>query len=437
MEITIHLIIEKGPETGREISVPPEGIRVGRSSRNDVSIRDPALSRFHCRFFWQPGPHLTIADLESFNQTLVNNKPIKEQRLRDGDRITIGDTTIKVIFTGEESAESMAQHPRPPGAEPLINRKPHHRFSMPDPFVTVILVIILFALAWGVFLLRSRSSPSKPGNIPTLARPAVPTPPFVLTLDYEKVVSSSANIFRYHLAINGATVSAQVDDLGSTLHIRRAKTVDELALENLSLALKSSGVFHLHDEYAGDNTNSLQSSTTLSVVLGADSHRIHILNIPEPEPFAPISRLIESFGRQELSVITTLLSPEQSLAEATAVFEQARHFYNERDIRDENLALALRGCQNALWQLEPLEPKPPLYSDIVALRQEWTKELNRRYEALFQISERAVAMRDWPEAARRLRSLCALVPDRTDPRYKASKLRLIDIERQLNTTPKP
>ena len=57
MEKAIHLVVEAGPERGREISIAQAGARIGRSSRNDVVLDDPSMSRFHCRLFFKPGYH--------------------------------------------------------------------------------------------------------------------------------------------------------------------------------------------------------------------------------------------------------------------------------------------------------------------------------------------------------------------------------------------
>jgi len=97
MADTVHLVVEKGPNKGKQISVLAEGVRVGRSSKNDVVLEDPLLSRHHCRLFFKPGEGLWVTDLGSANGTLVNGNTITEVRLRIGDRIAIGDTVLEVL----------------------------------------------------------------------------------------------------------------------------------------------------------------------------------------------------------------------------------------------------------------------------------------------------------------------------------------------------
>jgi len=101
MEKTIHLMVTEGPASGREIHVPPEGVRIGRSSRNDISIADDIMSRFQCRFFMKPGEGLWISDLGSVNGTFVGGVPVQEQRLNLHEEIVAGGTRFRVVNTGE------------------------------------------------------------------------------------------------------------------------------------------------------------------------------------------------------------------------------------------------------------------------------------------------------------------------------------------------
>ena len=125
MATLTHLIIAGGPASGREIIVPAEGVRIGRSSRNDISIPDEAMSRFQCRFFFKPGEGLWVSDLGSANGTMVNGTVVQEQRLHLHDEIVAGDTRLRVVNDqagpGTEPAHSaMAPAPSAPAvpAEP-------------------------------------------------------------------------------------------------------------------------------------------------------------------------------------------------------------------------------------------------------------------------------------------------------------------------------
>jgi hypothetical protein len=70
---------------------------LGRDDSADIVLDDPGISRRHSEIrVTTDGPHLvaSIRDLNSTNGTFVNSERISSQRLADGDRITVGRTTV-------------------------------------------------------------------------------------------------------------------------------------------------------------------------------------------------------------------------------------------------------------------------------------------------------------------------------------------------------
>ena len=70
---------------------------LGRDDTADVILDDPGISRRHSEIrVTNDGPHLvtSIRDLGSTNGTFVNSERITSQRLEDGDRLTVGRTTL-------------------------------------------------------------------------------------------------------------------------------------------------------------------------------------------------------------------------------------------------------------------------------------------------------------------------------------------------------
>lgn len=70
---------------------------LGRDDTADIVLDDPGISRRHSEIrVTTDGPHLvaSIRDLNSTNGTFVNSERISSQRLADGDRITVGRTTV-------------------------------------------------------------------------------------------------------------------------------------------------------------------------------------------------------------------------------------------------------------------------------------------------------------------------------------------------------
>jgi Protein of unknown function (DUF3662)/FHA domain len=78
---------------GRQHAVTEPRVVLGRSRDADVRISDVNISRKHAEI-WQEGSTYWVVDLGSTNGTLVNGKRVDRQRLRDGDRITLGSTEI-------------------------------------------------------------------------------------------------------------------------------------------------------------------------------------------------------------------------------------------------------------------------------------------------------------------------------------------------------
>jgi hypothetical protein len=66
---------------------------LGRSRECDVRLSDLNVSRRHAELR-QEGSAYWIVDLGSMNGTVVNGRRVEREELRDGDRITLGETEI-------------------------------------------------------------------------------------------------------------------------------------------------------------------------------------------------------------------------------------------------------------------------------------------------------------------------------------------------------
>jgi len=89
-----ELMIETGPDTGQGFKMASSTARVGRSPDNDLILRDPATSGHHARLE-RRGSQYFVVDLGSTNGTLVNGEPVQEKELKHGDKVTIGQNTVK------------------------------------------------------------------------------------------------------------------------------------------------------------------------------------------------------------------------------------------------------------------------------------------------------------------------------------------------------
>src|SRR5271166_3791821 len=85
--------------------VPDKQIVVGRSSDLDMVLVEDMVSRKHARIAMQQD-QIWIEDLGSTNGTIVNGEKIKRARLKEGDRVLIGTSILKLI-AGDAPREGM------------------------------------------------------------------------------------------------------------------------------------------------------------------------------------------------------------------------------------------------------------------------------------------------------------------------------------------
>jgi hypothetical protein len=79
----------------REIRVEGRPMSIGRAHDNEIVLQDARVSRHHGRLQARRGA-LVYTDLGSSNGSFVNGAPVREVVLGEGDRITLGDTTLLV-----------------------------------------------------------------------------------------------------------------------------------------------------------------------------------------------------------------------------------------------------------------------------------------------------------------------------------------------------
>jgi len=93
------LVVIYGDELGKKYNLNASSLLIGRSSKCDIQIDQESTSRNHSKIV-NTGKSILIRDLGSTNGTYVNDEPIEEHVLRDGDFIKIGRTIFKFLTGG-------------------------------------------------------------------------------------------------------------------------------------------------------------------------------------------------------------------------------------------------------------------------------------------------------------------------------------------------
>lgn len=89
---TPYLLVP-GDAGKRRVDLSAELTRVGRSSEADVRLPDTGVSRLHAELR-RLGDEVVLVDLGSTNGTTLNGQRVQEGRLRDGDRIGVGSSSL-------------------------------------------------------------------------------------------------------------------------------------------------------------------------------------------------------------------------------------------------------------------------------------------------------------------------------------------------------
>ncbi len=87
------LTVIEGLDIGQKVDVRVHRINIGRREGNELPLTDMNTSRLHSYILFEDGGHV-LYDAKSLNGTYVNEHRITYERLKDGDRIKLGNTVL-------------------------------------------------------------------------------------------------------------------------------------------------------------------------------------------------------------------------------------------------------------------------------------------------------------------------------------------------------
>ena len=97
----LHLLIDPGSETSRELQFDQNIITIGSKEDNDVVLDDSTVSREHCRII-QGDDSFIAEDLGSTNGTFINGVRIQKAFLDPGSLLAVGNSRIEFNPVDEE-----------------------------------------------------------------------------------------------------------------------------------------------------------------------------------------------------------------------------------------------------------------------------------------------------------------------------------------------
>src|ERR1043165_5508330 len=124
-----HLKITDASGRQWQFSFLPQGtVTIGRAPDNTVVLDDPRASRYHAHITQTDEQNFTIVDgavingqlRRSANKVFINGEPRFEHKLKNGDRVTIGASTLRFEQPVEERTTDVRYDDKPLGHTQLL-----------------------------------------------------------------------------------------------------------------------------------------------------------------------------------------------------------------------------------------------------------------------------------------------------------------------------
>ena len=420
-----ELMITNGELAGRRFSVGDGGLRLGRSSSNDIHIPDEELSRNHCLFETVGADGLRLTDLASANGTYLNGKALggDPASLKVGDLVEVGSTVIRVVGEAAESAPGQVDLGL--GTSPAKSPDAKRR----SPLANVLWLVAVLALGAAIYVVLAL-----PQGEPEAKPVEADQEPVPEEAVYEKVAADAAGIFRYAMTLKpDGRLSVTVDDLRQeNRHMTKEAQLGEGPLAELRDILSWKALHEIDREYVGVEPDPPSlDSRILKVVYTTRARTIKVVNMQEPEAFRTVREKLEAFVNNELGIWALQYSREKLVSLAEESIELGKSKWNDRDVQYGNLHGAVAAFRAAIAYMETVNPKPDCIGDARRGLEESQTEMDRRYRDQRFLADQAIKLSQWDVAQRELTVLTEMVPDRNDDRNREAMAKLVDVEKRL------
>lgn len=452
-----------GEQTGKRFSVPQTGLRLGRSSSNDVHIADEELSRNHCMFECDGEDGLRVVDLASANGTFVNGTQLGSDacKLHVGDVIAVGATTLKVVGESAPTVVTPVNVVKEvpsgvvdlglgggsggasPAAAPSDGAAAYPAAGAPmrRKIVNVIWVCVAALLLAAIVLLLTtptdrRSSESRSSEPADSAQKQKA----LYSLSYEKVDADASHVFRYGADVDeDGALHVVFDDLpGENRRMDREGKLSSWAKDELGRIFDSPEWTELEDVYSGPSASSENAlrSWRLRIVRGGSVKEVRIENTLEPKGFQMVRERLETLVNNELGVQSIQRSRDELIKSSEHGEELGDEKWDARDVEYGNLSECISSYKSAKNDLASLGSNVEAAGRLQRKIEKAEAELKRRYDEVRFEAERAKQIGDWERARTEFRKLCDMIPDKGDPRHAEANANMVDVENRLEAVKK-
>jgi pSer/pThr/pTyr-binding forkhead associated (FHA) protein len=470
----LTLITIAGPQLGMRYSVSKDGVIIGRSRLSDIVLQDEALSRQHCRIYWQDGFYLE--DLASSNGTSLNAEEVTRSMrpLAMGDIISLGSTKLLVdtgVFTTSQVELISGVKSEPVQSEPI---KSEPAKSEPMPSVVAETPAKPFEITpqpeetlepTDLFKREEEEAPTaeEGGHFKRLLFPIVALltlfvgATIALTFDFSGAVEAKApvrqlkadvaqvefeyenlridaqHLFRYFLKYDGPAnqLYLSVDDLGDAdRSFKKQKILSDTAKTALVKLLKEAEIEKigtLFPERSADGVS--MKRRTLTIVRGLEVWTRNAENVTHVG-FDSLCEKLEFFARNELEVWAAQYSIDELEQMGQEQLAIAQRYWEQRDLGDDKLWSAIVAYKKGLSAIETLNPKPAYTEALNAGLQEADLLLAKRYGDVHFKVEQAINTQRYDVAILQLQKIIRMIPDREDPRHRQASEKLLTVEQR-------
>lgn len=429
------VVVSEGALCGKRFEIPAGGLRLGRSSSNDVHIPDEELSRNHCLFECSGESDISVVDLSSANGTYVNGELISFHAvlLKAGDVIRVGTTEIKVV--GEEASPAIvvpAESANGKGVDLGLGTKsdsedPRSETAAKNvsPLVKIItaaVVGILIAAIACVLLFKDSKVvkgvlglfSSKEAPVEQVKQPSDE----IISFFCEKVDADSTHIFRYCAELKrDGTVALELDDLpGENRQLPTTeKKITDADMQLLKSIFDGDEWKSLKNEYRGDAPG--YRLWRIKLVRKNGIKEVLVRNEMPPKEFSKVWSDVESKINDILDCQSIGMSRADIESAAKKYEMMGDDFWNKRDARDGYISESIDYYTLALKEIKALG-----VSEEAAARRiqqhldEAKKELDARCSRRYAEAKRLMDIGKYDDAYGLFSTICVMAP-RSDNRW--------------------